>query len=112
MYCLSSQQLFHTLAPFRLFRSLTFRTAFASLTALFMALIVGPAVIRHLRDFQIQQYIRDEGPQAHKKKAGTPTMGGVLITIAIVIPTLLWADLRNRYIWIVILSTLAFAAIG
>ena len=112
LYWLLYQKLFHSFAPFRIFRYLTFRTAFASLTALFMALIVGPAVIRHLRDFQIQQYIRDEGPQAHKKKAGTPTMGGVLITIAIIIPTFLWADLSNRYVWIALLSMLAFATIG
>ncbi|MBV8207643.1 MAG: phospho-N-acetylmuramoyl-pentapeptide-transferase [Acidobacteria bacterium] len=112
LYWLLYQKLFHSFAPFRIFRYLTFRTAFASLTALFMALIVGPAVIRHLRDFQIQQYIRDEGPQAHKKKAGTPTMGGVLITIAIVIPTFLWADLGSRYVWIALLATLMFAGIG
>ena len=112
LYWLLYQKLFHSFAPFRIFRYLTFRTAFASLTALFMALIVGPAVIRHLRDFQIQQYIRDEGPQAHKKKAGTPTMGGVLITIAVIIQTFLWADLSNRYVWIALLSMLAFATIG
>jgi phospho-N-acetylmuramoyl-pentapeptide-transferase len=112
LYWLLFQKLYPFFGPFRIFRYLTFRTAFASLTALFMALIVGPAVIRHLRDFQIQQYIRDEGPQAHRKKAGTPTMGGVLITIAILVPTLLWADLSNRYIWIVIFSTICFAAIG
>jgi len=100
------------LSPFRIFRFLTFRTAFASLTALFMGLIIGPAIIRQLREFQIGQYIREEGPQAHKKKAGTPTMGGVLITIAIVIPTILWADLSNKFIWIVILSTIAYGAIG
>jgi phospho-N-acetylmuramoyl-pentapeptide-transferase len=99
-------------SPFRIFRFLTFRTAFASLTALFMGLIIGPAIIRQLREFQIGQYIREEGPQAHKKKAGTPTMGGVLITIAIVVPTILWADLSNKFIWIVILSTIAYGAIG
>jgi phospho-N-acetylmuramoyl-pentapeptide-transferase len=112
LYWLLFQKLYPYFGPFRIFRYLTFRTAFASLTALFMALIVGPAVIRHLREFQIQQYIREEGPQAHRKKAGTPTMGGVLITIAILIPTLLWADLTNRFVWIAILSTLAFAAVG
>jgi phospho-N-acetylmuramoyl-pentapeptide-transferase len=90
----------------------TFRTAFASLTALFMGLIIGPAIIRQLREFQIGQYIREEGPAAHHKKAGTPTMGGVLITIAIVVPTLLWADLSNPYIWLAIFSTVAFGAIG
>jgi phospho-N-acetylmuramoyl-pentapeptide-transferase len=112
LYWLLYQKLFPYFSPFRIFRYLTFRTAFASLTALFMALIVGPAVIRHLRDFQIQQYIREEGPQAHRKKAGTPTMGGVLITIAVLVPTLLWSDLSNRYVWMVILSTLVFASIG
>ena len=112
LYWLLYQQLFQHFSPFRIFRYLTFRTAFASLTALFMALIVGPYVIRKLREFQIGQYIREEGPQAHKKKAGTPTMGGVLITIAIVVPTLLWADLSNRFVWIAVIATLAFAAIG
>src|SRR5205814_3944210 len=77
-----------------------------------MGLIVGPAIIRQLREFQIGQYIREEGPSAHQKKAGTPTMGGVLITIAIIIPTLLWSDLTNKYVWVAIISTLCFAAIG
>ena len=98
--------------PFRIFRYLTFRTAFASLTALFMGMIVGPWVVRRLREFQIGQYIREEGPKGHQKKAGTPTMGGVLITIAIIVPTLLWADLSNTYIWLAIFSTIAFGAIG
>jgi len=102
---------FH-IGPFRIFRYLTFRTAFASLTALFMGLIVGPAVVRRLREFQIGQYIREEGPKAHQKKAGTPTMGGVLIVVAMLIPTLLWADLSNRFVWIAVLSTLAFGSIG
>ena len=100
------------LGPFRIFRYLTFRTAFASLTAMFMALIIGPAVIRRLREFQIGQYIREEGPRSHQKKAGTPTMGGLLIVVSIVLPTLLWADLGNPFIWLVVLSTLSFGAIG
>ena len=112
LYWLLYQVLQRYFSPFRLFRYLTFRTAFASLTALFMGLIVGPAVIRQLREFQIGQYIREEGPKAHAKKAGTPTMGGVLIVISIVIPTLLWADLTNRFVWLAILATLAFAGIG
>ena len=112
LYWLLYQKLFPLFSPFRIFRYLTFRTVFASLTALFMTLIVGPYVIRKLREFQIGQYIREEGPQAHKKKAGTPTMGGVLIAIAMVVPTLLWADLTNWYIWIALIATLAFAAIG
>ena len=112
LYWLLYQRLFSHFPPFRIFRYVTFRTAFASLTALFMGLIIGPAIIRQLREFQIGQYIREEGPAAHHKKAGTPTMGGVLITIAIVVPTLLWADLSNPYIWLGIFSTLAFGAIG
>ena len=112
LYWLLYLKLFHYFPPFRIFRYLTFRTAFASLTALFTGLIVGPIVIRRLRDFQIGQYIREEGPQAHQKKAGTPTMGGLLIAIAILVPTLLWADLSNPFVWIAVFSTLAFAAIG
>src|SRR6202167_4079118 len=102
----------HYFPPFRIFRYLTFRTAFASLTALFTAMIVGPLVINRLREFQIGQYIREEGPKAHQKKAGTPTMGGLLIAIAIVVPTLLWADLSNRFVWIAVFATCAVAAIG
>lgn len=112
LYWLLFIKLQHYVAPFRIFRYVTFRTAFASLTALFTALIVGPLVIGRLRDFQIGQYIREEGPKGHQKKAGTPTMGGLLIVIAIVVPTLLWADLSNRFIWIAVFSTCAFAAIG
>ena len=88
------------------------KAAFASLTALFMGLIVGPAIIRQLREFQIGQYIREEGPAAHQKKAGTPTMGGVLIVVSIIVPTMLWADLKNLYVWITVIATLTFAAIG
>jgi phospho-N-acetylmuramoyl-pentapeptide-transferase len=112
LYWLLYEKLFHYFPPFRIFRYLTFRTAFASLTALFTGLIVGPLVINRLREFQIGQYIREEGPKAHQKKAGTPTMGGLLIAISIVIPTLLWADLTNRFVWIAIVATSAFAAIG
>ena len=112
LYWLLYQVLQPHFSPFRIFRYLTFRTAFASLTALFMGLIVGPAVIQQLREFQIRQYIREEGPKGHAKKAGTPTMGGVLIVIAIIVPTLLWADLTNRYVWVAVLATLCFGAIG
>ena len=93
-------------------RYITFRTAVASLTALLLVLVLGPWMIERLRRLQIGQYIREEGPQAHKAKAGTPTMGGVLILVGILVPTLLWADLTNRNIWIVILATLAFGAVG
>jgi phospho-N-acetylmuramoyl-pentapeptide-transferase len=112
LYWLLFVKLQHYVAPFRIFRYVTFRTAFASLTAMFTALIVGPLVIGRLREFQIGQYIREEGPKAHQKKAGTPTMGGLLIVIAIVVPTLLWADLTNRFVWIAVFSTCAYAAIG
>ena len=112
LYWLLYEKLFPFFHPFRIFRYLTFRTAFASLTALLIALFIGPYVIQKLREFQIGQYIREEGPQSHLKKAGTPTMGGVLIAIAIVLPTVLWSDLSNPFIWITVLSTLAFGAIG
>jgi phospho-N-acetylmuramoyl-pentapeptide-transferase len=115
LYWLLYQELFFRstyFSPFRIFRYVTFRTAFASLTALFMTLVVGPWVIRKLREFQIGQYIREEGPQAHQKKAGTPTMGGVLIGIAILVPTMLWADLSNRFVWMAIFATICFGAIG
>jgi phospho-N-acetylmuramoyl-pentapeptide-transferase len=112
LYWLLYEKLFHYFPPFRIFRYLTFRTAFASLTAMFTGLIIGPLVIERLREFQIGQYIRDEGPKAHQKKAGTPTMGGVLIAISIIVPTLLWADLTNAFVWMAVLSTATFAAIG
>src|SRR5215475_16127171 len=112
LYYLLYEQLYRWVGPFRVFRYVTFRTAFASLTALFLCIALGPWLIGKLRQFQIGQFIREEGPSAHQKKAGTPTMGGVLITIAIVIPTLLWSDLTNKYVWIAVISTLCFAAIG
>ena len=112
LYWLLYQKLFPYFRPFRIFRFLTFRTAFASLTALLIALIIGPFVIEKLREFQIAQYIREDGPKGHHKKAGTPTMGGVLICIAILLPTLLWSDLANPLVWVVMGSTLGFGAIG
>ena len=112
LYWLLYQKLFPYFRLFRIFRYLTFRTVFASLTALLIGMLIGPYVIERLREFQIGQYIRDEGPQSHQKKSGTPTMGGVLICISILVPTLLWSDLSNPFVWIVMLSTLAFGAIG
>src|SRR5580693_4179708 len=94
------------------FRYITVRTAMASTSALLLSLLLGPWVIERLRDLQVKQYIREEGPKAHQKKAGTPTMGGVLIVAAIVIPTLLWADLRNLYVLLAVGATIAFGAIG
>jgi phospho-N-acetylmuramoyl-pentapeptide-transferase len=90
----------------------TFRTAAATLTALLISLLFGPWLIRRLQEFQIGQHIREEGPKSHQSKAGTPTMGGVLIVASIILPTLLWANLRNPFVWLIVLSTLAFGTIG
>ena len=113
LYALSvrnpAYRVFH---PLRLFRYLTFRCAFASLTALAISIFVGPWLIRRLKEFQVGQFIREEGPQSHHRKAGTPTMGGVLINIAILVPTLLWADLGNPFIWIAMFAVAAYGGIG
>jgi len=103
----------HTYATiFNVTRYITFRTAAASLTALALSLALGPWMIRKLRDFQIGQVIRQEGPQSHRAKAGTPTMGGLLILTSALVPTLLWADLSNPYVWIAVLATAAFGGVG
>ena len=112
LYWLLYQKLYPYFHPFRIFRYLTFRTVFASLTALLIGLLIGPFVIEKLREFQIGQFIREEGPESHRKKSGTPTMGGVLIAIAILLPTILWSDLSNPFVWVVVLATVAFGAIG
>ena len=93
-------------------RYITFRTAGASITALGIGLVLGPWMIRRLRDFQIGQIVRQDGPATHRTKAGTPTMGGLLILTSVVAPTLLWADLSNAFIWIAVLATIAFGAVG
>ena len=97
---------------FRVFHYLTFRGILGVLTALVISFIVGPAMIRQLSKYKIGQSVRDDGPQSHFSKAGTPTMGGALILVSIGISTLLWADLSNRYIWVTLLVTLAFGVIG
>ena len=112
LYWLLYEKLFPFFHPFRIFRYLTFRTAFAFLTALLIALFIGPWVIQKLREFQIGQFVREDGPQSHLKKTGTPTMGGVLICIAILLPTVLWSDPANPFVWVVVFSTLAYGAIG
>src|SRR5262249_50372137 len=111
--------LFHLLYPFHtqlsvlnVTRYITFRTAAASLSALAISLALGPWMVRKLREFQIGQVVRQDGPQTHRPKAGTPTMGGLLILTASLVPTLLWADLTNVYIWIAMLTTAAFGAVG
>jgi len=97
---------------FSMFQYLTLRAILGVMTALGIALIVGPTMIRRLSFKQIGQVIRDDGPQSHLSKSGTPTMGGALILVAIAISTLLWADLSNRYIWVVLLVTMLFGVIG
>lgn len=111
--------LYHLLLPFNdqiaglgVVRFITFRTAAASLTALALSLLLGPWLIARLRRFQIGQVVRQDGPASHKPKAGTPTMGGLLILAAVFVPTLLWANLTNVYIWIAVVATALFGAIG
>ena len=97
---------------FRVFKYLTFRGILGILTALAISLMIGTAMIRQLSKYKIGQSVRDDGPQSHFSKAGTPTMGGALILVAVVLSTLLWADLQNRYIWTTLLVTLGFGVIG
>ncbi|MDF1591284.1 MAG: phospho-N-acetylmuramoyl-pentapeptide-transferase [Desulfobacterales bacterium] len=107
LYPLSS-----TLSVLNVFRYITFRTIYASLTAFLICFLLGPWAIRKLSSLQVGQYIRDDGPQSHLTKAGTPTMGGALIIFSIALSTLLWADLTNAYVWIVLLVTVGFGTIG
>jgi phospho-N-acetylmuramoyl-pentapeptide-transferase len=111
--------LYHLLFPFHtqlsvlnVTRYITFRTAAASLSALAISLVLGPWMIGKLREFQIGQVVRQDGPQTHRPKAGTPTMGGLLILTASLVPTLLWADLTNVYVWIAVVTTACYGAIG
>lgn len=97
---------------FNVFKYLTFRTIYAMITALLVAFFIGPWVIRKLESLQARQVIRTDGPESHLKKQGTPTMGGVLILAAILIPTLLWADLKNAYIWLALLVIVGYGLIG
>ena len=113
---LSLAQWLQTLSPefgfFRVFQYLTFRAVMAALTALLMGLLAGPYVIRRLTELKIGQPVRGYGMESHLSKSGTPTMGGVLILLSIAVSTLLWFDLSNRFVWIVLLVTLGFGAIG
>jgi phospho-N-acetylmuramoyl-pentapeptide-transferase len=111
-YYLLFDRLYPAVSAFRVFRYVTFRTAFASITAFLLCVLLGPWFIAKVREFQIGQFIREDGPKSHQKKAGTPTMGGLLIVISIVVPTLLWADLRHLYVWIAVLALIVFAIIG
>ncbi len=103
----------HTsISAFNVFRYITFRTIYASLTAFVICFLLGPWVIRKLSYMQVGQYIREDGPQSHLQKAGTPTMGGTLIIFSVAVASLLWADLTNPFIWIVLLVFLGFGTIG
>ncbi|MGH9673819.1 MAG: phospho-N-acetylmuramoyl-pentapeptide-transferase, partial [Bryobacteraceae bacterium] len=112
LYWLCYEVLFPAVGPFRLFSYVTFRTAFASITALLLAIVLGPWLIGRLRRLQIGQFIREDGPKSHQQKAGTPTMGGLLILISIVVPTLLFTNLRNPYVWVALLALVSFGAVG
>ena len=111
--------LYHFLYPlksvfggFNVFRYITFRSIFAVLTALMISLVIGPWCIKKLKELQISQFIREDGPQSHHSKAGTPTRGGLMILFAMLTSTLLWADLTNYYVWIMIFVALGFGFIG
>ena len=112
LYQFLFEQLHPLFGPLRVFGYITVRSALATLTALAIGLILGPWLIRKLQQAQIGQFIREEGPQSHHAKAGTPTMGGLLICFAAIAPTLLWADLTNPYIWIALLAMAGFGAVG
>jgi len=104
--------LHETISAFNVFRYTTFRSALATLTALILSLGLGGFLIEKLRELQVGQHIREEGPQSHYSKKGTPTMGGILIIMSVVIPTLLWADLRNVFVWIALIAMVSFGLIG
>ena len=107
-----AQWLAKDIRAFNVFSYITLRAVLACLTALVISFVVGPAMIRKLTAYKIGQSVRDDGPQTHLIKAGTPTMGGALILVSICVTTLLWADLENRFVWIVLLVTLGFGAVG
>jgi phospho-N-acetylmuramoyl-pentapeptide-transferase len=97
---------------FNVFSYITLRSVLATMTALMISFVIGPRMIRKLTEYKIGQSVRDDGPQTHLIKAGTPTMGGALILVSIIVTTLLWADLRNRFVWVVLLVTLGFGTVG
>ena len=107
-----AQWLAKDIRVFNVFNYITLRAVLACLTALLMTFMVGPAMIRRLTSYKIGQSVRDDGPQTHLPKAGTPTMGGALILVAVIVTTLLWADLQNRFVWVVLAATLGFGIIG
>jgi len=112
MLLMLTRWLAHDIHAFNVFNYITLRAVLATLTALVISFVVGPKLIRKLTEYKVGQAIRDDGPQTHLIKAGTPTMGGALILVAIAISTLLWADLSNRYVWVVLVTTMGFGVIG
>ncbi len=112
MLLLLSQWLAEDIRAFNVFNYITLRAVLATLTALLISFVVGPTMIRKLTAYKIGQSVRDDGPKSHLTKAGTPTMGGALILVSIVVTTLLWADLRNRYVWVVLVVTIGFGVVG
>src|SRR5215469_171311 len=112
LYWLFYEKLFHLYSPFRVFQYATFRTGLASIAALGISILVGPWLIGRLREFQIGQYIREDGPKSHQKKAGTPTMGGLLICVSTLTPTLLLAHLTIPAVWVAMLGMVSFGLIG
>jgi phospho-N-acetylmuramoyl-pentapeptide-transferase len=112
MLLLLTQWLAEDIRAFNVFNYITLRAVLATLTALLISFVVGPTMIRKLTAYKIGQSVRDDGPKSHLTKAGTPTMGGALILVSIAVTTLLWADLRNRYVWVVLVVTLGFGLVG
>jgi phospho-N-acetylmuramoyl-pentapeptide-transferase len=111
-YWLFFEKLFRYYSPFRVFQYSTFRTGMATLSAMLLSIALGPWLIARLRDFQIGQHIREDGPQSHHKKAGTPTMGGLLICVSIIVPTLLWSNLQVPAVWVALAGLMSFGAVG
>jgi phospho-N-acetylmuramoyl-pentapeptide-transferase len=112
MLLLLTQWLAEDIRAFNVFNYITLRAVLATLTALVISFIVGPMMIRKLTVYKIGQSVRDDGPETHLSKAGTPTMGGALVLVSVAVTTLLWADLSNRYVWVVLVVTIGFGAIG
>src|SRR5277367_4351877 len=112
LYWLGYEKLYHLYTPFRVFQYTTFRTGMAFFTAMLLSILLGPWLIARLRAFQIGQHIREDGPKSHQKKAGTPTMGGLLIGASILLPVLLWANLTTPAVWVSIAGLVSFGAVG
>ncbi|HQT25887.1 MAG TPA: phospho-N-acetylmuramoyl-pentapeptide-transferase [Burkholderiales bacterium] len=112
MLLMLAQSLSHDIHAFNVFNYITLRTVLASMTSLLISFLIGPAMIRKLTAYKIGQAVRTDGPQTHLVKAGTPTMGGALILIAVAVSTLLWGELTNRYVWLVLITTLGYGVIG